>query len=256
MFSKYVILKPLRKATADNIRKHLEDDVFLKFGAPHTLLCDNGVQYKSNIVQQLCDEYGVKIMYNFYYHPQSNPTERVNRVIKTMIAAYVGDNHRHWDKNLTKINYAINSAEHEVTGCSPNKLVFGEEFFLNGTMRNVEIKGKEIPRLEDRRKHLENFERIKEIRREVTERLQHAYKRNAHYYNLRRRNVDIKPGQMVLRKNFVQSNAANYFSSKLAPKFLGPFVVDSKVGNKGFLLRNAEGQTDGPWHVKDLKLTN
>lgn len=58
------------------------------------LLCDNGPQYRSSRFRALRDEYGVKIRYNAYYHPQVNPSERYNQTIKTMISLYVSDNHR------------------------------------------------------------------------------------------------------------------------------------------------------------------
>ncbi|CAB0045368.1 unnamed protein product, partial [Trichogramma brassicae] len=39
-----------------------------------------------------------------------NPTERANRTIKTMIASYVGANHRDWDKHLHELRHAMNTA--------------------------------------------------------------------------------------------------------------------------------------------------
>lgn len=45
LFSKYVWLRPIRSATASNIVRHLEEDIFLKYGVPGTLLCDNAKQY-------------------------------------------------------------------------------------------------------------------------------------------------------------------------------------------------------------------
>lgn len=36
------------------------------------------------------------------YHPQTNLTERVNRTLKTMVASYVGNQRKQWDKYLRK----------------------------------------------------------------------------------------------------------------------------------------------------------
>ncbi|KAK3928364.1 Transposon Tf2-9 polyprotein [Frankliniella fusca] len=91
------------------------------------------------------------------------------------------------------------------------------------------------------------------FRKEIVSRLEKAYDRNKVYYNLRRRPVDLKPGDKVLRENHVQSNAANFFSKKLAPKFIGPFTVLRKVGGQGYMLQDEKGVADGPWHVKHLK---
>ncbi|KAK3916760.1 Transposon Tf2-9 polyprotein [Frankliniella fusca] len=96
-------------------------------------------------------------------------------------------------------------------------------------------------------------ETYKKFQKEIVTRLQKAYERNKFYYNLRRRPVTFKPGDAVYRANHVQSNAASYFSKKLAPKFVGPFTVVKKVGGQGYMLQDEKGVADGPWHVKHLK---
>lgn len=111
-FSKFSLTFPLRKATAERVAKHIEEDVFLIFGVPKMLICDNGPQYKCTIFQKLADAYAVKIRYNANYHPQANPTKRVNQTLKTMIAMYVSENHREWDRNLSKVACAMRTARH------------------------------------------------------------------------------------------------------------------------------------------------
>lgn len=39
-----------------------------------------------------------------------------------MVASYVGDNHKHWDKYLPEFRFALNSAVHEFTGVTPAEL--------------------------------------------------------------------------------------------------------------------------------------
>ena len=53
-FSKMVLTFPLRQATAQSIVKYIENDVFLLFGVPQFLICDNGVQFKSHQFRDLC----------------------------------------------------------------------------------------------------------------------------------------------------------------------------------------------------------
>ncbi|KAK9674592.1 Integrase zinc binding domain [Popillia japonica] len=70
--------------------------------------------------------------YNANYHAQCNPTERVNRVVKTMLTAYVKDRHRLWDSYLQQVGFAIRSSKHEVTGQTPNFVNFGRELTIDG----------------------------------------------------------------------------------------------------------------------------
>ena len=83
-FSKYVFCKPLREATAEAIKKHLEE-VFLRFGAPKLLISDNGKQYTSSQIKSLCEKYGVDRRFTFAYSPQANPTERVNKNYRVLV---------------------------------------------------------------------------------------------------------------------------------------------------------------------------
>lgn len=86
----------------------------------------------SKLFRKLARDYQCNIRYNSNYHPQANPTERVNRTIKSMLAIYVSDNHRLWDVNLSKIGYALRTAVHETTQQSPYFMNFGRRMKLSG----------------------------------------------------------------------------------------------------------------------------
>lgn len=81
MFTKFPLIFPLRNATTPAVIKHVENDVFLTFGAPVKIICDNGVQFRSKEFKKLALSYDVNIVFNANCHPQSNSTERVNREI-------------------------------------------------------------------------------------------------------------------------------------------------------------------------------
>lgn len=249
LFSKYVWIKPLRKATAKAVRTHLEQDVFLKAGVPGLLLCDNGKQYKCKEISELCEKYGVKIMYNFYYHPQSNPTERVNRVIKTLLRSYVQDCHKDWFKYIHLVNTAINTAVHEVTKFTPHKLLFGVEWRGHGELSKVDYEGN-LPQFGER--SVRSMEQLEKVRATVMKRLADAYRRASHYYNLRHRDQDYGVGDVVYRRDFSKSDKSKGVSKKLNATFLGPYIVKRKVGYRAYLLEDNDGVEDGPWHVGDL----
>lgn len=70
--------------------------------------------------------FGIKHRTSSVYAPHCNPVERANRTIKTMVAQYVGDQHRDWDQRIDALQFAI-TARHEATGYSPAFLVHGRE---------------------------------------------------------------------------------------------------------------------------------
>lgn len=76
---------------------------------------------------------------------------------------------------------------------------------------------------------------------------------NANRYNLRRRPLVFNPGDKVWRKNKVLSNAANHYSAKLAPEYVGPFIVRCKRGSWSYELSDEFEHPKGVWYVQDLK---
>lgn len=249
-FSKYCVTFPLRTATAQGVVRLVEDGVILVFGAPTKIIVDNGVQFKSRAFQTLATRYHIKVTYTAHYHPQANPTERVNRVIKTMLASYVADNQRNWDKYLQKVTCCIRTSKHEATGYTPFFINFGREILLSGLPKGgPQLVGVDLP-LDPRQKANE----LARLYEEVRERLAKAANKGKKYYDLRRRTVTFQIGQRVWRKNYALSNAANYFTAKFAPKYVGPFIIHNKLSPWTYELKNPDdGRLRGCWHAKDLK---
>lgn len=251
-FSKFVLVHPMRQATAKEVVKFLENQVFLLFGIPQIIMVDNGVQFVSNQFKELLKSHGIKyVWYNAKYHAQVNFTERTNRTVETMIRSYLGDNsHKDWDKHIYKIAHAIRSHVHEVTGYSPNFLNFGRVVPSYGDYYG-KVGNKEII-AEDRGLRADDLRKLPEIYSEVVKRLDAAYVRNANAYNLRRRDTQFQVGDLVWKRNVVLSDKSKNFASKLAPRYIlcSVVVVHSRLV---YSLRTISGDDIGRWHIKDLK---
>jgi len=110
-FSKWVEIHPLREATAKNIAKILETEIFCRFGMPLTIVSDNGSQFRSGLIKCLCKQWNIRHSFASVYHPQTNLTERANRIIKPMIRSYIeGIKHNQWVNYLSMFKLAINTA--------------------------------------------------------------------------------------------------------------------------------------------------
>lgn len=77
--SRWVELFPLKSATSMDCAKILIDEVFLRFGVPRRMVSDNGVQFVSEVMQQVCHVFKIEQSLTPYYHPEANPVERKNR---------------------------------------------------------------------------------------------------------------------------------------------------------------------------------
>lgn len=255
-FTKFVLMYPLTQATGTKIVRLLEDHVFTVFGVPQYLIADNGPQYVGKEVQKFLEKYNCKLLKTPYYHAQANPTERANRVIKTMISSYIQGNHRKWDENLPQLGFALRTAVHETTEYTPAYLMFGRELYISGKQYREMYNKKVFNPLAPLNYELlsEHLRSLPGIFHDVQTKLDKAYAKAANRYNLRRREFQLEPGQTVWKKNYVFSDAANYFSAKLAPKCTKCRVL-SKLSDNVYKLQSFENDTYlGNWHVKDIKL--
>lgn len=249
-FTKYPVLYPLRQATSSSIVRFLENDIFLVYGVPQYIICDNGRQFVSKSIKKLVEDYNSKLWYTAYYHAQANFVERANRTICTAIRSYVNENHKNWDKEIAKIGYALRTAVHDVTGYSPSFLNFGRivpstgKYYGNVLENKVEVR--------DRESWAKGISKLKEIYQEVQSKIHAAHQHNARYYNLRRRELEFYVGDKVWKKNMVLSNAAQNFAQKLAPRYT-LCTVHKKKSKLVYVLKNEDGTNAGDWHIQDLK---
>lgn len=253
-FSKFPLFFPLRKANAAPIVKAIENDVFLLFGVPTSIIVDNGVQFRSREFKTLMSSYNVKIRYTANYHAQANPTERVNRVLKTTLSCFIEDNQRIWDTLLPKVGCAIRSSKHEVIDNSPYFVNFGREMILDGNNNkftdnlNEQLCVDRDSTLAEQRK--KGFQKLN---LDIAKRLAKTSEKMTSRYNLRRRDVEYIVGQEVYKRNYVLSDASKYYNAKLAPKFTGPFIIHKRLSPWTYELKDLSGNPKGVWNVKDLK---
>lgn len=251
-FTKWTVAVPMRAATGEQIAKNFLQKVIFQWGCPDILLSDNASNFTGKTLTSLCRLYNVKSYHTPLYHPAANPAERVNRNIKVAISIFAKQNQRDWDVHLPHIVFALNTSVSESTGLSPAMLNFARE--LRGP--NEPYRYLDAGYTEG----VEPDERLQQLIADTTElcdrankSIQQARARQAHYYNLRRREVHYELGDMVWRKNYPKSSAVNYESAKLSERYLGPFIIQDKHSDTQFTLKDINNKQAGVWHVQDLK---
>lgn len=222
-FTKWVELFPLRTARASHIAKILIDEIFTRWGIPTYLVSDRGTQFTSHLIDVVCKQWGVIQKCTTAYHPQTNLTERVNRNLKTMIASYVEDQHRQWDKWLGEFRFAINSAWHESTGFTPAEIALGRK--LKGPMERA------LQQLPDPNSPVYPIlERQKELVSLVKENVERAQIKQKKYYDQRHKPIQFQVGGVVWVRTHPLSKADDGFMAKLSPKWKGPAKIVRKLG--------------------------
>lgn len=250
--TKFIIADSLQTATAANVIKVVENKLFLEYGTPKVLLTDNGTQFVSKKMQEFCRKFNVKMHTTPFYFPAANPTERYNRTIKTTLAIYATDNHRSWDQHLPFVVLSLRTATSEITGFSPARLVFGRELELPLGVENPIDRGKISPF--DPNHYDETLtQELHTIYNKALESYKKAKRNQQHQYNLRHRPVQYKSGDLVWRKNFELSSGSERTTSKLNPKFIGPFKVEKILSTTQYQLSDLKGKDYGRWHVSHLR---
>ncbi|GFX78347.1 retrovirus-related Pol polyprotein from transposon 412 [Trichonephila clavipes] len=126
-FTKWCELIPLRKASAQTIANAFFNTYIARYGAPISLISDNGPQFISDVFEHLSHRLDIKHMKTVTYRPQSNLTERVNRNLVQMIASFVEENHENWDQFLHEFAFALRTAVNETTNKTPAELFLGRK---------------------------------------------------------------------------------------------------------------------------------
>ena len=98
------------------------------FSVPDVLHTDQGKNFGSDLIKELCKLLKMDKTRTSPYHPQGNgEVERHNRVIADVLSKYCAENPRDWDTMLPYVNFVYNTTIHRTTGATPFSLVYGQE---------------------------------------------------------------------------------------------------------------------------------
>ena len=125
-FTKWCEVFPTKDQKAHTVADILVSRVFSRFGPPQIIHSDQGRNFESVLMHEVCQIMGTHKSRTTAYHPQCDGlVERHNRTIQDMLSAFVSEHSHDWDMWIDIIVYAYNTSTHESTGISPYELVFG-----------------------------------------------------------------------------------------------------------------------------------
>jgi transposase InsO family protein len=128
VFSKYTLAVPTRDQRAETVAQTLVTEWFYKFGVPSRLHSDQGRNFESLLLRQLCSLYDVDKSRTTPYHPAGNgQCERFNRTLHNLLRTLPVSRKRDWVSCLPQLLFSYNTTPHQVTGESPHFLMFGQE---------------------------------------------------------------------------------------------------------------------------------
>ena len=162
-------------------------------------MTDNDLAFPSEVVQELCNLFGVKRVHTSTYHPQFNGAiEQQHQTIIKMIGKLSQDEKANWPKHLLELIEAYNGTRSAITGYSPHYLLF-----RYCSRFPIDL---HFPTIQKRCTiHVNSF--VAMLQQCLSETLDEAHRQNvleAHrqkrYYDQCSGTVVLKPGDIVLLK--------------------------------------------------------
>ena len=229
-------------ATAAVVATVLDERVFCYMGLPEQIHTDQGAQFESQLMTELCQLWGIDKTRTTPYHPQANGVvERNNRGLgDSLRAMLLGRGQDEWDTLLPQILRAYRGTPHTTTGETANMLMLGRELRLPDQLQH------QPPPEESRPQN--------EFVIEMRDRLEQAHEA------LRQQQLEIRqddqdepllfaPKDLVWLENRRRRKGEN---NKLQQKFVGPYQIIEAYSNHTYLIER-QGQSSVQNEVR-LKL--
>ena len=126
VFTKYTVAVPTRDQRATTTATAIVKEWINKYGAMERLYSDQGRNFESAVVKELCATYGILKSHTTPRHPEGNgQCERFNRTLHNLLQTLSQEEKLPWPQHIQGLVYCYNTTPHAATGYSPYYLLFG-----------------------------------------------------------------------------------------------------------------------------------
>ena len=220
-FTRWRDALPVQNGSAEAIEEMLEERVFCYFGVPERIHTDQGAQFESKLMAELCALCGVRRSHTTPYHPQANGVlKRGNRNLEDMLCSMLlRNNEKDWDLLLPRIMRTIRASPHK-QNCEtailmmleretslPEHLMYGPAASGNSSRESYAAK------LANRMEAAHDRLRAQQLQLKTGN---------------RQREPSFKAGQLVWLRTQRFSKGQSH---KLQPKYTGPYEVKEAARN-------------------------
>ena len=244
--TKYPEAIPLKSIDSESIANVMVE-VFSRLGIPKEIVTDQGSNFLSSLMNQLCKLLSIEKIKTSPYHPQANGlVENFNGTLKKMLKCYAQEEPNDWDQHIPYVLFAYRESPHESTGFSPFELLYGRRVrgplqLLKENWENEANDDQEslVSYVLNTRQRLEKLHELAAIRESQ------AKQRQKKYFDIHSKNREFEIGQKVLILLPTSNN-------KLLAEWKGPYRITEKVSPVDYrvLLNKKNSKV---YHVNMLK---
>ena len=103
-FTKWIKAKPLANIKNVDVKRLFWKNIVTRFGIPHSLILDNGLQFDSKAFRRYCCKLGITNRYSTPTYPQGNgQAETINKVIVSGLKKRLDDAKGRWVEELSHV---------------------------------------------------------------------------------------------------------------------------------------------------------
>ncbi|RVX19278.1 Transposon Ty3-I Gag-Pol polyprotein [Vitis vinifera] len=198
-------------------------------GIPVSIVSDRDPKCTSQFWQSLQRALGTQLNFSTAFHPQTDgQSERVIQILEDMLRACVLDFGGNWADYLPLAEFAYNNSYQSSIGMAPYEALYGRP--CRSPLCWIEMGESRLLGLEIVQETTEKIQFIKE-------KLKTAQDRQKSYADKRRRPLEFEEGDWVFVKVSPRRGIFRFGKKgKLAPRFVGPFQIDKRVGPVAYKL--------------------
>ena len=224
-FTKWPEVFAIPDQEAVTIARALVEGMFCRFGAPMELHSDQGRNFESTVMAEVCRLFGISKTRTTAGYPQSDGmVERFNRTLLNALAAFTESHQKDWDEYVPFVLFAYRTACHESTDVSPCRVMLGRE--LRGPLELILPRPKSEDPTEVTDYAIRLREILEEVHQKVRDHLQSSGSDMKRRYDRQADKNSFRPGDAVWLYNpRVKRNT----SPKLARPWEGPYRVMDKL---------------------------
>ncbi|GAX74897.1 hypothetical protein CEUSTIGMA_g2343.t1 [Chlamydomonas eustigma] len=216
-----IFVRANKSITSQQLAHVFIDHVFSKHGLPSVIISDRDPRITSEYSefwQTLFTQLGSKLNLSTAHHPQTDgQTEITHRTIEQILRAYVSPQHNDWATWLPLAEFAYNSHVHSSTQQTP--------FLANYGFHPTTPSSLLLPPDTTNPDATSFLDNLKDVQNSIRHQLDLAKARQETQANRSRRPLTFTVGDRV-RLSSNHLTLVEYPSSKLRPRFLGPFTIN------------------------------
>ena len=127
-FTRYALAIPTKNTTARTTAEAFFNNFVVHYGFPKRIHSDQGANFESNLIRELCNITGMTKSRTSPYHPMGNGlTERFNRTLLGLLGTLATEQKRDWKRYIGPLVHAYNSMRQDTTGQTSYYLMFGSQ---------------------------------------------------------------------------------------------------------------------------------